>query len=305
MPKQESMVVDFSQEEATSTILPCAPILSSHQLGWKSIYLEHYRLPACEIPEIFSPQHALIIPACEQSSVVEMFVDNRFYLAQLSKGQVGCIGIIPAHLPIRSMWLNENEFTQCYLEPALIDRVAYESVNPDRVELMLAIPPTIDPLIWQISSSLKTVLASGDRHSCFYAESMATALAVHLLKYYATRRHVLRKDRDGLTKIKLNQAIEYINEHLSEDLSLMDIATELEMSQYYFCRSFKQSIGVTPHAYLVQRRIERAQALLSQKQGSILDIAIECGFANSSSFAKCFRRQTGVSPQQFRSMSQE
>jgi AraC family transcriptional regulator len=57
---------------------------------------------------------------------------------------------------------------------------------------------------------------------------------------------------------------------------------------------------MTPHAYLIQQRVERSKQLLRLKEYSMLDIAIECGFANPSHFAKWFRRYKGISPKQFR-----
>jgi AraC family transcriptional regulator len=105
---------------------------------------------------------------------------------------------------------------------------------------------------------------------------------------------------DGLPKYKLKQALEYMNVHLNENVSLATISDELSISQYYFCRLFKQSTGMTPHAYLIQQRVERAKQLLKRKEGTMLDIAIECGFANPSHFAKHFRKHTGISPKQFR-----
>jgi AraC family transcriptional regulator len=131
---------------------------------------------------------------------------------------------------------------------------------------------------------------------------MATALAAHLLQFYTTRQHTLREYTDGLPPAKLKKAIDYINEHLGEDLSLTEIAAQVDMSQFYFCRLFKQSVGTTPHKYLIQQRVERSKSLLKQRECTIVDIAADCGFANPSHFAKCFRQHTGVSPQQFRSI---
>jgi AraC family transcriptional regulator len=105
---------------------------------------------------------------------------------------------------------------------------------------------------------------------------------------------------DGLSPAKLAQSIEYINEWLHKNITLTEIATELNLSQYYFCRLFKQSICITPHQYLIQQRIERSKQLLSQKDIRIVDIATQCGFANPSHFARCFRKAMGISPQQFR-----
>jgi AraC family transcriptional regulator len=120
--------------------------------------------------------------------------------------------------------------------------------------------------------------------------------------YHCNKLRTKQNIFDGLPSAKLQQAVDFINEHLGENLSLTEIAAQVDMSQFYFCRLFKQSVGMTPHKYLIQQRVERAKSLLKQREYEIVDIAADCGFANPSHFAKCFRQYTGVSPQQFRSI---
>jgi AraC family transcriptional regulator len=152
-----------------------------------------------------------------------------------------------------------------------------------------------------MGAAMRSILTADEQNSRFYAESMATAIAAHLLTHYATQKHTLR-EYNGLSSAKLKQTIEYINERLGEDISLTDLANNLGMSQYHFSRLFKQSMGMTAHNYLVEQRVKRAQELLTQTELSIVDIANECGFANPSHFARCFRQQRGMSPTQFRAM---
>ncbi len=291
--------VDFSCQAATSTFLPRPPICSSYQADWKQIYLAHYQLPAWEIPEIASPQHTIVLVTAKQPTAAEFISEGRVRQLRFDRSHRGCISLLPAYLPNRSSWNVAAEFTHCYLDPTFIARIAEEEIDPARVELTLDLQRP-DPLVWQICSALKTVVEIDATNSSLYAESMATALAAHFLQFYATRKHTLQEYPDGLSPAKLKRSIEYINEHLSEDVSLLKIAIELGISQYYLCRLFKKSMGMTIHQYLIQQRIERAQQLLAGKDGRIIDIAIACGFANSSHFARCFRRLLGISPQQFR-----
>ncbi len=300
MSAEQVSIVDFSQPAATSDFLPCPPLLLSHQAGWQNIHLARYHLPAWEIPEIASPQHTIILSRAKQPTLSEMKLEDRVITLQHQKN-IACISIVPADVPISVNWNQEIEFTHCYLARTFVERVAYESVDPDRMEINLT-TIQLDPLIWQIGSALTTVLETAPQQSRFYADSLATALAAHLLQFYSTQKNVLRADPQGLSASTLNLAIEYINAHLSEDISLVALAAELGVSQYYLCQSFKRSIGMTPHKYLIQQRVERSQQLLQQPDLSILDIAVACGFANSSHFAKCFRQQIGISPTEFRSI---
>jgi AraC family transcriptional regulator len=301
MSTKKALSVNFAQPAATSSFLPRPPVLASYRSGWQNINFAHYQLPAWEIPEMASPQHTIAFSSPQSTPVTELvFADRVYQIPRVEKQH--SIGIFPCKLLMKCRWSEESEFSHIYLDSTFLSHAAHESVSPDRVELMLTLPPTADPLIWQIGASLKSVLANNPQNSCFYAESMATALAAHLLQFYTTHPQVLREYEDGLSKVKLGQAIDYINEHLNQNLTLTEIAVEVDMSQYYFCRLFKQSIRMTPHQYLIQQRVERSKPLLKQPETRIVDIANQCGFANPSHFAKCFRQRVGISPQQFRSI---
>lgn len=297
----QPLELDFSEEETPAQILPNQPILTSHQSSWKSIHLAHHHQPPWELPEVSNAQHIIYLPNTHQTATVKCLVEGRLQETQFhtSEYKHGCFGILPANMPYELCWNVNVEFVHFYIEPAFLVNIAHESVNPDQVEFPLKIKE-FDGVIYHLGMALKSHLETDRVGSCFYADSMATALSAHLIKHYSTRKPIFRQYDDGLSKLKLNHAIAYINEHLGENLSLTAIADELDMSQYYFCRLFKRSIGTTPHQYLIQRRIDRAKQLLSKPELTITAIALECGFNNQSHFAKYFRQHIGATPKQFR-----
>jgi transcriptional regulator GlxA family with amidase domain len=93
---------------------------------------------------------------------------------------------------------------------------------------------------------------------------------------------------------------EYIEAHLEENIALEALAAAAGLSMFHFARAFKQSEGVTPHSYLVQRRIERAQELLTVTDCSLSDIALATGFSDQSHLARHFRERVGMPPSAFR-----
>jgi AraC family transcriptional regulator len=103
-----------------------------------------------------------------------------------------------------------------------------------------------------------------------------------------------------MPKQKMQQAIAYIHDHLAEDLTISAIADELEMSQYYFSRLFKQSIGVSPYRYVMEQRIEAAKHLLKKTSLPISMIADRVGFANQNQLTIQFRKLTGTTPSNYR-----
>lgn len=301
MSGEQPLAVDYVDWQ---NLMPNPPLVTSFQSGWKSIQLVHHRQPLVDLPETSIPQHAIVIPLRNQVVDWEFFSEGRSETVSYRTEDFsrGCINIAPANLPygLRSHSRVEvTECIQCYLEPQYVAQIAHESVSPDHIELLLTLKKA-DVLIQQIGLALKSSLEENMVGNQFYADSMAMALSAHLLRHYSTRKHCFREHEDGLSKQKLRQAIAYIDAHLSEDLSLNDIANELGMSQYYFCHLFKRSTGISPHQFLIRQRVERAKHLLKQPERTILSVALECGFAHQSHFARYFRQHTGVNPNQFR-----
>jgi AraC family transcriptional regulator len=92
----------------------------------------------------------------------------------------------------------------------------------------------------------------------------------------------------------------YIEEHLEEETSLITLARIARLSQYHFCRAFKQSFGIPPHRYHVHRRIERAKILMADRQNSVTSVGLTLGYSQASSFTVAFRKITGQKPSEFR-----
>src|SRR5262245_14903342 len=99
----------------------------------------------------------------------------------------------------------------------------------------------------------------------------------------------------------LARLVQFIEEHLPERLSIPDLALEVGISPFHFVRLFKQATGLTPHQYVVSRRVERARQLLADEVLSIAAIALDTGFASQSHLTEVFRRETGVTPAVYRS----
>lgn len=104
----------------------------------------------------------------------------------------------------------------------------------------------------------------------------------------------------GLTPTALRRVREYIDAHLEGDLSLKTLAQIAGLSISHFARAFKKTEGMTPHAYVLERRLAHARKLLLETKLSLSEIAFAVGFADQSHFARRFRRQIGVAPNEFR-----
>jgi AraC family transcriptional regulator len=144
-------------------------------------------------------------------------------------------------------------------------------------------------------------LSEGGIGGRLYAEGLGTALAVHLLRQYSTspRTRVIHK-KGGLALRPRQRVIDYINEHLQDELSLFELARIANLSPHHFATVFKASTGISPHRYVIERRIDRARDLLRQDEKTISEIAYAVGFSSQSHLTANFRRTMGVTPRKFR-----
>jgi transcriptional regulator GlxA family with amidase domain len=110
----------------------------------------------------------------------------------------------------------------------------------------------------------------------------------------------VRQSRGGLPPGAMRRVREHVETHLSESVELAELAAIAGMSVFHFARQFKQSAGITPHHYLVEKRVERAREMLARTDLSLSEIAIVTGFSDQSHFARHFRQMLGLTPGQFR-----
>ena len=106
--------------------------------------------------------------------------------------------------------------------------------------------------------------------------------------------------RGGLAPHALRRVREFIEANLAENITIQALATIAGLSMYHFARTFKQSEGITPHGYLMRRRVRRAQDLLATTNLSIAEIALASGFTDQSHCGRWFRQYVGVTPGSYR-----
>ncbi len=139
------------------------------------------------------------------------------------------------------------------------------------------------------------------RHaSPLFLEGIAQAIAIHLARNYAETAKESPSGSPSLPGFKLQQISNWMAEHLAEDFSLEQLAAQAGVSKFYFTRLFKNAMGVSPSRHLLTLRMDEAKRLLRETKRSVVDIALDVGYANPSHFARFFRRETGLAPSDYR-----
>ncbi len=298
MSKTKSLNIDFSKqkEEGYRRIYGQSPLLTNPENSWDGVYLAYDCQLPYETPEVFAPQIGItIFTKVSEGICYEKYIDGHFHHKQICPGD---IIITPANIGTRTRWDKSLSVIFIGFEPIVFNRTIYESLDLDKVELVPKFAIS-DALIYQIGLTLKSTLENNNAGSRLYAETMANALAVHLLQHYSIRKPRAQNYQDGLPRHKLQLVIDYIYAHLDENIGLTELATLVKMSPRYFLQLFKQSTGITPHKFVIRTRIERAKELLISKDMNIAQIAQYVGFANQSHLNLHFKRLIGVTPKQF------
>ncbi|MEM8675266.1 MAG: AraC family transcriptional regulator [Cyanobacteria bacterium P01_G01_bin.67] len=296
-PSLSVKLLDYKKIKASNDFVPYPAKLSS--LGWNSIHLELHQQPKFET---LVHQHNMhVIAVGFSDSPGERWLDGRIQKEQRNQGD---IAVIPNGITHRCNWHNLAEFGILAIEPALLKQVGQDLVDSDRIELIPHFMNEQDKLISGIFLTLKDELESHKVAGRLLIDSLKTTLAIHLLRNYCTTKPKLSSYGNGLSKLQLKQITEYIKEHLDRDLRVIELAAIAQISPYHFIRLFKQATDKTPHQYVLQQRIEKAQYLLHQGNLNLSEIASSVGFCDQSHFTKYFKRIIGVTPRQYVAKSQ-
>ena len=274
-------------------------VASSQPLGWQNLraFEMRQRISEWTMPPL--ENHCLIIQLGNSIRVAARIGDERFEQTL----EPGAITIVPAGLSMHWQFYNtaQNDTLHLYVDPQSL-RITAESLDVDFSQISIAPQFGIrDEHIHHIGMSLHHELKDANVVGRLYADSLAKALAMQLVRRYSYLKS-LQTSRGGMAPRKLRKAIEFMNSNLDEEqaVALAVVADEVQLSYSHFSRSFKQSMGVSPNVYMTEQRIERAKKLLSETDLRIADIALRTGFASQSHFTSTFRKLVWTTPKAFR-----
>jgi AraC family transcriptional regulator len=157
-----------------------------------------------------------------------------------------------------------------------------------------------DQAVWDTALKLKAEVGNSDPSSRSYAEALSLVLMHELIRLERSASAAVRPVRGGLPAWQQKRVMEFIEEHLAEEISLAALAELADLSLYHFARAFTQSFGVPPHRYHMARRMVRAKSLLRRPALTVTEIGVQAGFRETSSFTRAFRRFTGLTPTEYR-----
>jgi AraC family transcriptional regulator len=274
------------------------PLLSSATTRWKGFLLER---DACRpgFADSILYRHDQLIFITSGLVTVD---DRAFPGPKRFAAAVGSFTTWPAGHECRSVrWLSQGplnglaEMIRIQLDSEVLHKLAPERSAAAAAPLAPCGGAT-DAELLALAQLMAAEVAAGCPSGPLYEQSLCLAFAARV---YASRERSDSLIKGGLSRMQLSRACDYIDQHLGGELSLVKIAAEAGLSPRHFAVRFRCSVGVTPHRYVLARRINRARHMLQAGNVRVVDVALALGFSSQSHFIDVFHRAVGVTPRQF------
>lgn len=217
----------------------------------------------------------------------------------LGTARTGVVTIIPAGSSARWDIPGAVDVVQLYLPHRTLERVAGEA---DMAEVGDLLERTAHPdlITSRLLTSAVEAMDGSAALDALFRQQMTDLLATRVLAAHAGTPARFQPTLGGLSPTALRRAVERLRSDAEADVSLAALASDAGLSRFHFCRAFKESTGLSPHAWLRQHRIEQAMNMLRDTNESIISIAAALGYSSQTAFAAAFRKMTGESPRDWR-----
>ncbi|WP_315758982.1 MULTISPECIES: AraC family transcriptional regulator [unclassified Bradyrhizobium] len=211
----------------------------------------------------------------------------------------GVVTIIPAGSTSRWDIHRPMHVVQLYLPQRTLLRIAGEALA-DRPGDLIERTAHPDAITSRLLLSAADALDGSTALDMLFRQQLTDLLATRLLAAHTGAPMPLRPAAGGLSPTVLRRSIERLRSDSDADVSLAALAADAGLSRFHFCRAFKESTGLSPHAWLRQHRLEQAMTMLRDTDEPVVGISATLGYASQTAFAAAFKKLTGETPSDWR-----
>lgn len=269
---------------------------SSAGLGWNGFVMER-QVAGVEMMIGDHSDHDMV--AMVTSNVMKGEYTSESGRVLLSQKTAGQLTVIPQGPVPALRLLSEAEIVYCSFDSTFMSRVTdeREQPRPGRLDFRSGLR---DKSLTQILQMLTNEFEAGNPTGRIYAETLAEALALRFLYLGSNIPLVAPIKVSALPVNKLARVKDLIESSPDRDLTLELLAKEVGYSRAHFLRMFRESTGLTPHQYVLQRRIALAEKMLARGSMGLAEIAAACGFSSQAHLTLAFRKYLSVTPAEYR-----
>lgn len=306
MRNQAPNVAKFSSASVRAGELrPGHKVLCSQGAGWQSLLVQTFEQPGCvdAFETAASPDHLLVF-VLKGEYDIESYAARSWKRASYRPG-VG--GFTAAGTANRLRWHSQSaahpQLLRIYI-PQVYFAEAMEGTRRAGERDCARVPDSLalfDPVAFSVAKSLASAVSKGAPD--LYADAGARFLATHLLGKvggWSSDDLADRQHRCEITDKRMLRVLEFLEQNFTSSLTIEHMAREAGVSPFHFARLFKARMGVAPHGYVVQLRLNHARFLLAETDLSVAEIALACGYLHHGHFAAAFEHHHRVLPATFR-----
>ncbi len=264
-------------------------------MGWRGIIVEWHSLEPQELPEHYVVGHGLTVSTGKRPISFGWKDGNRRREGTLNPGEFHLLTQGDFNTP---RWSQAFDEVSLVLDPQFVADVVKDGLPAKNVEFATQ-RSAHDTTIARYAGAFRSELAGDSPNGPLYVETLTIGLALHLLATYAVARPKIPLPRGKLNPFQLRSVVDFIMARLDEDVSLLALAEQANVSPFHFARQFRETVGLTPHQFVLRQRIQKSIAFLKAGRLPLSQVAIESGFYDQAHFTRAFRKVIGTTPAQY------
>ena len=288
---------DLIPPERLNTWVPGEVLVTSDRMGWNDVSLCSYRYEPLDV-EVPALRDFTLVAFTKGTTQIERHVEGPSKHETVGPGDVA---VMTRGAMSHWHWDAPIDVVHLYLKHQMLSKVCADVLDRDIADIHLKDVLRADDIMLNRSIvSINEEATNENLGGRLYVDSVSTQICVHLLRNYANVCYRSRDVSSGLSPAQVRQVEAYVEANLDTQLSLEELAAITRTSTSYFLRQFKLRFGMPPHMYVIQRRINHAQHLLTKTALPIKAIACKSGFSDQSHMTRLFQRLLNTTPSAYR-----
>jgi len=220
----------------------------------------------------------------------ETSVRDESRLIYSGRDRPGALSFVPANIERRCSYRGvKMSYSAFWIHPEFAANFTEHRINGTQRTMING----QDARVVLLLGWLRDEVVSTDGTDDFFAEHIAGLILFRLAALDGGEEPVRRGRLNGR---RLRSTEDFIEANLAKNISLADLAAQAEMPLGTFTRYFRRSTGQSPYAFIIEKRLRRAEALMGESDWAIAEIALACGFSSQSHFTSVFRQRRGATP---------